>query len=103
MGAVLSLFTQVITRHKYAGMALAIAIALSKIPLDAFGLYHNLYRFPSTNDIEYSLMNGYGNLLTGHLWYTLYWGIVGAILMAIAYIIWPRGTTNKSWGKAWKQ
>ena len=101
--AVLSLFTQVITRHKYAGMALAIAIALSKIPLDAFGLYHNLYRFPSTNDIEYSLMNGYGNLLTGHLWYTLYWGIVGAILMAIAYIIWPRGTTNKSWGKAWKQ
>ncbi|MEL4897089.1 ABC transporter permease/M1 family aminopeptidase [Crocosphaera sp. Alani8] len=101
--AVLSLFTQVITQHKYAGMALAIAIALSKIPLDAFGLYHNLYRFASTNDIEYSLMNGYGNLLTGHLWYSLYWGVAGAILMAIAYIIWPRGTAKTSWGKAWKQ
>ncbi|ACB52429.1 hypothetical protein cce_3081 [Crocosphaera subtropica ATCC 51142] len=101
--AILSLFTQVVTGHKYAGMALAIAIALSKIPLDGFGLYHNLYRFAATNDIEYSLMNGYGNLLTGHLWYTLYWAIGGAILMAIAYIIWPRGTTNMSWIRAWKQ
>ncbi|MEO1069001.1 MAG: hypothetical protein AAFW95_07750 [Cyanobacteria bacterium J06638_6] len=51
--AVLALFTQVITRHKYAGMALVVAIALSHIPLDALGLYHNLYRWAATNDIEY--------------------------------------------------
>jgi hypothetical protein len=103
--AMLAIFAQVVTRHKYAGMGLTIAIALSKIPLDALGLYHNLYRFFQTNDIEYSLMNGYGNLLTGHLWYVLYWGIFGAILTVIAYIIWLRGTSEgnliKHWRRSW--
>ena len=65
--AILAIFTQVVTRHKYAGMALVVLISLSHIPLDALGLYHNLYRFAATNDIEYSLMNGYGHLLTGDL------------------------------------
>ena len=105
--AILAIFTQVVTRHKYAGMALVVLISLSKIPLDALGLYHNLYRFAATNDIEYSLMNGYGHLLTGHLWYTLYWGIGGAILMLSAYIIYPRGTFDRSlvkdWKRGWKQ
>ncbi|MEM9927136.1 MAG: peptidase [Cyanobacteria bacterium P01_D01_bin.50] len=105
--AVLAIFTQVLTRHKYAGMGLVVLISLSKIPLDALGLYHNLYRFAATNDIEYSLMNGYGHLLTGHLWYTLYWAIFGAILMLLAYIIYPRGTFDKSlvkdWQRAWKR
>jgi aminopeptidase N len=101
--AILAIFTQVVTRHKYAGMALVVLISLSKIPLDALGLYHNLYRFASTNDIEYSLMNGYGHLLTGHLWYTLYWAIFGAILMLLAYIIYPRGTFDKSLVKDWKR
>ncbi len=104
--AVLAIFTQVLTRHKYAGMGLVVLISLSKIPLDALGLYHNLYRFAATNDIEYSLMNGYGHLLTGHLWYTLYWAIGGAILMLLAYIIYPRGTFDKSlvkdWQRAWR-
>lgn len=101
--AILALFTQVITRHKYAGMALVVMISLSKIPLDALGWYHNLYRFAATNDIEYSLMNGYGHLLTGHLWYTLYWALFGAILMVFAYIIWPRGTSDLRLIKGWKQ
>ena len=101
--AILALFTQVITRHKYAGMGLVILITLSHIPLDALGLYHNLYRWAATNDIEYSPINGYGHLFTGHLWYSLYWGIVGAILMLIAYLFWPRGVQGKRrWRKAWQ-
>ncbi|WP_413165409.1 hypothetical protein ACL6C3_03580 [Capilliphycus salinus ALCB114379] len=101
--AILALFTQVITRHKYAGMALVVIISLTKIPLDALGWYHNLYRFAATNDIEYSLMNGYGHLLTGHLWYSLYWALFGAILIVLAYITWPRGTSNFRLIKHWKQ
>ncbi len=102
--AVLALFTQVLTRSKYAGMALVVLISLSHIPLDTLGLYHNLYRWAATNDIEYSLMNGYGHLFTGHLWYSLYWGIVGAILMLVAYMLWPRGVQGKRrWRKAWQQ
>jgi len=83
-----------------------VLISLSKIPLHALGLYHNLYRFAATNDIEYSLMNGYGHLLIGHLWYSLYWAIGGAILMMLAYIIYPRGTFDqnlvKDWQRGWR-
>ncbi|MEL6929957.1 MAG: peptidase [Cyanobacteria bacterium J06600_6] len=101
--AVLAIFTQVITRQKYAGMAVAIAISLSKIPLDALGWYHNLYRFGETNDIEYSLMNGYGRLLTGHLWYVLYWSLFSGILMMLAYIVWLRGTDTGNFIKYWQR
>ncbi|MEL6491241.1 MAG: peptidase [Cyanobacteria bacterium J06621_3] len=102
--AILALFTQVITRHKYAGMGLVVLISLSHIPLDALGLYHNLYRWAATNDIEYSPINGYGHLFTGHLWYSLYWGIFGAVLMLIAYRLWPRGVRRKRrWRNIWQQ
>lgn len=104
--AVLALFAQVITRQKYAGMGLAIAISLSKIPLDALRWYHNLYRINATNDIEYSPMNGYGRLLTGHLCYVLYWSFFAGILMTIAYIIWLRGTDSSNfrqhWARSWQ-
>ncbi|MEM7064308.1 MAG: peptidase [Cyanobacteria bacterium P01_B01_bin.77] len=96
--AVLALFTQVVTRHKYAGMALTVLLSLIHIPLNSLGLFHNLYRWAATNDIEYSLMNGYGHLFTGHLWYSLYWGIVGGILMLVAYVLWPRGEQRQ---RAW--
>ncbi|MEM9087523.1 MAG: peptidase [Cyanobacteria bacterium P01_F01_bin.53] len=102
--AILALFTQVITRHKYAGMGLLMLISLSHIPLDSLGLYHNLYRWAATNDIEYSPINGYGHLFTGHLWYSLYWGLAGAILMLIAYSLWPRGVQGKRrWRQLWRQ
>ncbi|MEL6555211.1 MAG: peptidase [Cyanobacteria bacterium J06621_11] len=100
--AMLAILTQVLTRNKYAGMGLVMLLSLSHIPLDALGLYHNLYRWAATNDIEYSPMNGYGHLFTGHLWYSLYWGIVGAILMVIAYVLWPRGVqARRRWRQIW--
>ncbi|MEM9216020.1 MAG: peptidase [Cyanobacteria bacterium P01_F01_bin.150] len=105
--ATVALFTQVITRHKYAGMAFIVLISLIHIPFDSFGWYHNLYRVGSTNDIEYSLMNGYGRLFVGHLWYSLYWGLFGVILMFLAYTLWPRGVVDggliKRWQWGWSQ
>ncbi|MEM6520701.1 MAG: peptidase, partial [Cyanobacteria bacterium P01_C01_bin.70] len=105
--AALALFTQVITRRKYLGMALVVLISLSHIPLDALGWYHNLYRFAATNDIEYSPMNGYGGLFVGHLWYVLYWSLFAAVLLVLAYIVWPRGVSQshiwRSWRQGWQQ
>ncbi|MEM9276266.1 MAG: peptidase [Cyanobacteria bacterium P01_F01_bin.143] len=102
--AVLAIFTQVITGRKYLGMGLAIALSLSKIPLDALGWYHNLYRINKTNDIGYSMMNGYGRFFTGHLWYVLYWSIFAAILMILVSIFWLRGTEIgvKYWARSLK-
>ncbi|NEQ98046.1 MAG: peptidase [Cyanothece sp. SIO2G6] len=105
--ATVALFTQVITRHKYAGMALVVLLSLIHIPLDSLGWYHNLYRVGATNDIEYSLMNGYGRLFVGHLWYSLYWALFGAILMVLAFVVWPRGVTEvsrlRSWRRGWQR
>ena len=101
--AALALFTQVITRRKYLGMALVVLISLSPIPLDALGWYHNLYRFAATNDIEYSPMNGYGGLFAGHLWYVLYWSLWAAVLMVLAYIVWPRGSLQGRLGVIWRR
>ncbi|MEO1742799.1 MAG: peptidase [Cyanobacteria bacterium J06629_9] len=100
--AILALFAQVITRQKYAGMALTVLVSLTHIPLNALGLYHNLYRWAATNDIEYSPMNGYGRLFTGHLWYSLYWGLVGAVLMLVAYVFWPRGSDRAKLRRSWR-
>ena len=101
--AALALFTQVVTRRKYLGMALVVLISLSHIPLDALGWYHNLYRFAATNDIEYSPMNGYGGLFVGHLWYVLYWSLFAAVLMLLAFILWPRGSEQTHLWRAWRQ
>ncbi|MEM1369453.1 MAG: ABC transporter permease [Cyanobacteria bacterium P01_H01_bin.15] len=105
--AVLALFTQVVTRRKYLGMAIVIAVSVSHIPLDALGWYHNLYRIFQTNDIEYSPMNGYGGLFTGHLWYVLYWSLWAVALGIAAYVLWPRGLVEgnvfKRWCHSWRQ
>ena len=101
--ATVALFTQVITRHKYAGMALVVLISLIHIPLDSLGWYHNLYRIGSTNDIEYSLMNGYGRLFIGHLWYSLYWALFGVMLLLLAYVLWPRGVVDRGLVQLWKR
>ncbi|MEM9137195.1 MAG: peptidase, partial [Cyanobacteria bacterium P01_F01_bin.42] len=91
----MGLFLQIVIRQKYAAIAALILIALLRIPLDSFGFYHNLYRFPATNDIEYSPMNGYGNLFRGHLWYSLYWSLFVALLVVLAFIFFPRGEFEK--------
>ena len=84
--AILALFAQVIMRHKYAGIALVLLVAFSTVPLDAWGLYHNLYHWGAMNDIEYSPMNGYGRLFTGHLWFLLYWVIFSGGLLVLTCV-----------------
>ncbi|MEM9446191.1 MAG: peptidase [Verrucomicrobiota bacterium] len=90
--AAAAIFMQVIARHRYLGMALTVGLVLSPIILNTLHLYHNLYRFAQTNDIDYSPMNGYGSLLTGHYWYSFYWLLVSTLLLIVTYLIWPRGT-----------
>lgn len=95
--AVLAFFFQALTRHKYGGMLLTLLVSLSPIPLDAFGLYHNLYQFGDTNDLGYSPMNGYGFLLEGHWWYSAYWASVCALLVLLTIALWPRGENPRSY------
>ncbi len=107
--AVLALFLQALTRQRYLGLALGVVVAVSPVPLDAFGLYHNLYRFGATNDLGYSPMNGWGGLLEGHLWYVAYWSAFCAALAIVTCVIWPRGAldpgrrgSRRPWRRNWR-
>ncbi|MFK7778199.1 MAG: hypothetical protein QM501_08770, partial [Gimesia sp.] len=102
--AILALFSQVITRHKYAGIALVVLIVFSSVPLNAFELYHNLYHWAGMNDIEYSPMNGYGRLFTAHLWYLLYWGLFSSLLLVLTCLFRTREIPEHiSRWRQWKQ
>lgn len=100
--AVLGLFMQALTRHRYGGMGATVAVALSVIPLDAFGFFHNLYRFGATNDIGYSPMNGFGGLFAGHMWYVAYWSAVCVLLLVLTCMFWPRGSGEVHGRRAWQ-
>ncbi|MFZ5526651.1 MAG: peptidase [Pseudomonadota bacterium] len=89
--AALALFAQAWSRNRYGAMGLTLLVLMSIVPLDALGLYHNLYRFGATNDIGYSPMNGFGGLLEGHVWFVLYWSAISIVLLCLASLSWPRG------------
>ncbi|MEM7311702.1 MAG: peptidase [Planctomycetota bacterium] len=97
--AVFAIFAHSVTRNKYVGMALTVVSLLVSIPFDTLGLYHNLYRWPQTNDIDYSPMNGYAGLFGGHLWFTLYWTLFGCLLTFVAFLRAPRGELTRLAGE----
>ena len=82
--AVLGLFAQVVTGNKFAGYLLAVVAFLMGIAgFQKLGLEHNLYSFPGPPRIPYSDMNGFGHLLEPFLWFKLYWGFLGVVLVAV--------------------
>jgi len=93
--AVLALLCQALVRQRYAGMMLALVVLLLPVPLDAFGLHHNLYRFGAANETGYSPMNGFGGLFAGHAWFVAWWAAVCAALVVLTIFFWPRGRSGR--------
>ncbi|MEM7466420.1 MAG: peptidase, partial [Pseudomonadota bacterium] len=94
--AALSLVLQAVISQRYVAMAATLLVCLSPLILDAFGVHHNLLRWARFNDIEYSPMNGYGHLLTGHWWFVAYWSAVASGVLLIGLRVWPRGARRGS-------
>ncbi|WP_042150142.1 MULTISPECIES: M1 family aminopeptidase [unclassified Pseudoalteromonas] len=91
MVAVMAFFLQVISPNKYIGMMLFVLYIISTIVLSNFGFSHNMFQFSGSPQVLYSDINGYGQFLTSHSWYMLYWGGVTIILGALGYALWHRG------------
>ena len=90
--SVLAVFIQVVSKTKFLGYLITIAIFLiSTFGLRRLGVDHILYRYAGAVDVRYSDMNGYGHLLARFLWAKLYWGFVAAILVSLCVLLWRRG------------
>ncbi len=93
--AVLAFFLQVISPNKYIGMLLFILYIISTITLSNFGFSHNMFQFSGSPRVFYSDINTYGNFLTSHNWYMLYWGGLTLVLATLGYALWHRGPASK--------
>ena len=99
--AVLALFLQVMTGHKFVGYALMVAFLLSSIALNAVGWDHGLYRYAGPALGPYSDMNGYGHFLKPRFWYGLYWSCAAVAMATASIVFWPRGT-DTFFARRWK-
>jgi ABC-2 type transport system permease protein len=89
---VVAIFFQVITNHRYAGYALVGVHFLVMIVLPSLDFDHQLYRYGSATDGQYSDMNGWGHFVKPMVWLRTYWGFVAMVLVLIANLLWVRGT-----------
>lgn len=90
---VMAVFFYVLTRNKYASMALMIVYVIMMLALPQMGLEHYLYR-PSQLGVPYSDFTGFSHNLVPHLWQTLYWGLFGCLLLLVIHLLWPRGSED---------
>jgi len=95
--AVLSVFVQVLVRHKYVGWAVMVVYLVASISLFGAGFEHGLYNFGATPQVPLSDFNGQDRFWIGQAWFQLYWTAFSAILVVVAYLLWRRGTTMELW------
>lgn len=90
--AVLALSLQVLIRRRFVAIGVYLLIYVSPVMLDAFGLFHPVYRFAEVNFFWYSQLDGHGHFWRGHLWMLAYWTLGSALLWTIAWATHARGT-----------
>ena len=90
--AALSLFVQAVVDNKFLGWLVSTLIYLMGQVMPAMHLEHHLYRFATIPDAPYSDMNGFGHFVRPMAWFFLYWAFVSAALIALAHLLWVRGS-----------
>jgi len=93
--AILAIFLQSISPHKYVGWGLMGLFIISNLTLSSLGYDHSLYRYGNSPGVPLSDMNGQGYFWIGRTWLDIYWSAVALVLVIIAFSIWPRGTESR--------
>ncbi len=85
---------QVIVNHKYIGHFVAIMLLLlSESIMEGFGILTEMINIGNAPLLNYSDMNGFGAGLPITLWFNLYWMLFGVLILAIAGLLWVRGSS----------
>ncbi|HEV8200527.1 MAG TPA: M1 family aminopeptidase [Candidatus Polarisedimenticolia bacterium] len=90
--AVACLFFQAVCNNKFVAWLLSAFIWILGMVLPALHLEHLLYRFMAFPQVIYSDMNGFRPFNQLILWTSLYWGFFCIALLAVAHLLWVRGT-----------
>lgn len=93
--AVLAVFLQAISPHKFIGWGLMVLYMVTTITFVNLGFEHKLYNYRSVTDTPFSDMNGLGKFWIGAWWLRAYWTAFALILLVLAYGLWRRGTESR--------
>ena len=95
--AVLAVFMQVLSPHKFVGWGLMVIYTISTLTLSNLGFEHNLYNYGGAPGVPLSDMNGQGKFWIGATWFRVYWSAFAVILLVLSYGLWRRGTESRLW------
>ncbi|HYH09571.1 MAG TPA: M1 family aminopeptidase [Thermoanaerobaculia bacterium] len=92
--ATFSFVVQVLFNQKFVGFLAVLVYFILGNALPAMDFEHLLYRFASQPQSTWSDMNGYGHFMKSILVFNLYWALFCLALLAIAHLLWVRGTES---------
>jgi ABC-type transport system involved in multi-copper enzyme maturation permease subunit len=90
--AILAVFVQVLSPNKYAGWAILFVWFIAGIFLSNMGYSDPLYSYGRGTGVPLSDFVGQGSFWIGSAIFQFYWLCFGIILIAVAHMLWPRGT-----------
>jgi len=93
--AVLAVFLQAISPHKFIGWGLMVIYMVTTITFVNLGFEHKLYNYGSVTDTPFSDMNGLGKFWIGAWWLRAYWTAFAVVLLVLSYGLWRRGTESR--------
>jgi aminopeptidase N len=93
--AVLAVFLQAISPHKFIGWGLMVIYLVTTITFVNLGFESKLYNYGSTTETPFSDMNGLGKFWIGAWWLRAYWTAFALVLLVLAYGLWRRGTESR--------
>jgi ABC-2 type transport system permease protein len=93
--AVLAVFFQALSPHKFIGWGLMLLYLVSTMVLGPLGFENKLYTYASGLRFPLSDMNGAGRFGANALWFYAYWGAFALVLLVVSYGLWRRGTETR--------
>jgi len=100
--AVLAVFIQAISPHKFVGWGIMVLYLIASITLGNLGFDHILYNYggtPADGGFGFPLsdMNGQGKFWIGAWTARLYWSLIALLLLVLSYALWRRGAELRLW------
>nr|WP_321235578.1 M1 family aminopeptidase [uncultured Psychroserpens sp.] len=89
-----SVFVHSLLKNTYVGIFILILGWLGISGLKQIGITSRLLLFNFSEPMQYSDLNGYGNLLQPYFLVKSYWFVFGLLLLIIAYLFWSRGLSQ---------
>ncbi len=89
--AVLAVFLQTLSPHKFIGWGLMVVFIVSTIVLPKLGFEHNLYIYGASPDVPLSDMNDQGMAGLARNWFLTYWSLIALGLCVLSAALWRRG------------